>query len=242
MLQEILGFHDLTTNKPVANDNEQTADQAAAEVPYKLYRKAYPRFPIIDLAEHSDTGLTLHHALENRESVREFANRPMELLQLSQILSSVRVTDAERFPEKRTYASAGALFPIEIYLLAFNVAGLETNRVHHLNLRINALEVLWPISAEYRREDLVSPDMTDCAAAIVMTSVLPRSAVKYGEKAYGFSYIEVGLILQNLILACTGTDIGACPVGGFIDETVSNVLDLPADEIPLCLAALGNKK
>ncbi len=242
MLQDIYDFHALTTNKPVEDADTETAGAAAPAMPYKLYRKAYPRFPIVELADGADSGLTLHEALENRESARDFAGTPVEFGQLNRMLSSVRVTDRDRFPEKRSYASAGALFPVEIYLLAFRVAGLETDMAYHLNLRINALEALWTMPDEWERADLVSPDLTDCGAAIVLTSVLPRSAAKYGEKAYAFSYIEAGLILQNLTLASSGLDIGACPVGGFIDDAVSDVLDLPADEIPLSVLAVGNRQ
>jgi len=64
--------------------------------------------------------------------------------------------------------------------------------------------------------------------------------VKYGTKAYPFSLIEAGHMGQNILLTANDLGIGSCPIGGFIDETIAEVLDLTEDEIPIYTISLGN--
>ena len=63
--------------------------------------------------------------------------------------------------------------------------------------------------------------------------------MKYGYKAYPFSYLEAGHLAQNILLAAAGSQINACPVGGFVDQALVDLLDLTGDEIPVYVIAAG---
>ncbi len=107
---------------------------------------------------------------------------------------------------------------------------------------LNSLELLWKTDLRKISGLIVSPFVSNPSAAIVLTSVMARSEVKYGAKAFPFSLIEAGHMGQNLTLAATGLNIGSCPIGGFVNETLSEVLDLTDDEIPLYVISLGKSQ
>ena len=85
----------------------------------------------------------------------------------------------------------------------------------------------------------VSPFIENPALALIMTSVIPRSEVKYGNKAYPFSLLEAGHIGQNISLLSAKYNLCCCAIGGYVDETICEVLDLTPDEIPLYSLAIG---
>ena len=140
--------------------------------------------------------------------------------------------------ERRTYPSAGARFPIEVYLIAFRIKGLEPG-VYHLNLNKFSLEVLLRSDMKKYETDIVSHYLKNVAGAIVLTTVISRLEVKYGIKAYPFSLIEAGHIGQNITLTCTKYKVGSCAVGGFINDKLVELLDLTRDELPIYVVGLG---
>ena len=60
-------------------------------------------------------------------------------------------------------------------------------------------------------------------------------------KAYQYSHIEAGHMGQIIQLACTKYDIGSCPIGGFINDKISEILDITKDEIPIYVIGIGKK-
>lgn len=144
----------------------------------------------------------------------------------------------EEFFEKRAYPSAGARFPIEIYPIAFNIEGLE-NGAYHYNSEKHLLELLLMKDLSELKSDFVSPFIENPSLAFILTAVIPRSEVKYGKKSYPFSLLEAGHIGQNIYLLSAKYNIGCCGIGGYVDETICNVLDLTKDEIPIYSLAIG---
>lgn len=206
----------------------------------KVFHKEYPRLPQVPLVEVDEKN-GLEQLLEQRYSEREFSDAPLTLGELSALLSSCSIVDAGRNPEKRTYPSAGARFPIELYLIAFRTSGLDPG-AYHYNMVRKTLELLWKQNLQQRAVELVSPYVSNPAAAIVFTSVIARSEVKYGLKSYPFSLIEAGHMAQNICLAAALHNIGICPVGGFVNDSIGKILDLTDGEIPLYVMAVGKKK
>lgn len=202
-----------------------------------VFHKAYPRFSAVPLIATTESDL--EKLLTRRESVRNFSTEPLGFEAVSKILSSCRLVDTSRNPERRTYPSAGARFPIEIYLISFNIVNLGRG-VYHYNIVDSTLEVLWEKDLTDKQEEVVSPFLNNTAAAIVLTSVIARSEVKYGPKAYPFSLIEAGHIGQNIQLSCAENEVGSCSIGGFVNDTLVKILDLTEDEIPLYVIGLGN--
>ncbi len=236
MLDEVKKFYSKTRLRRVVEAEEADPPITHTEV----FHKTYPRFSSIKLSDAQTEG-ELEELFLKRISCRSFSNDPLPLDDLSKVLLSARIVDKEREPERRTYPSAGARFPIEIYVINFNISNLPKG-VHHYNILDEAVELLLEDDLRIIEKEIVSPYLDNASAAIVFTSVIPRAEVKYGIKAYPYSLIEAGHIAQNMQLTCAKYDIGCCSVGGFVNETIVSVLDLTEHEIPIYVLGLGKPK
>lgn len=234
MLKEIKEFYEKTKLK------EKIKDKIEDNIAYNhIFYKEYPRLQQIELSEAKRDG-ELEHLLENRMSVRTFSDTPLALEDLSKLLNSCRVTNSDDGFERRSYPSAGARYPVEMYVMAFNVKGLD-NGAYHYNIRRNRLELLLRKDFGDIKEEVVSPFLNNPAAAVVFTSVVPRAEIKYGCKAYPYSLIEAGHMGQNIALTGIKHGIGSCSIGGFVNDTVSRLLDLTQEEIPLYVIGVGKQ-
>jgi SagB-type dehydrogenase family enzyme len=132
---------------------------------------------------------------------------------------------------RRCLPSAGGLYPLELYILAMNVEGLGPG-LYHYDARLHSLDVL--TSGDLRpaltEAIFIEEAAQTAAAAIVLTGVFGRSKIKYGERAYRFALLEAGHAMQNLCLVTTVLGIGSCPVGGFIDDHLNDLLDIDGIE------------
>lgn len=237
MIELIRRFYEAIANKGVV----KVSDEEPPITHTKVFHKSHPRFERIKLPEIERGQSQLETLLELRKSTREFSNRQLTMEELAKVLGSCRIVDFEREPEKRTYPSGGARFPVEIYLAAYNVAGLD-NGAYHYNLLDQSLELLLRQDLQARKRELISPFLENPAATIIFTSVLVRAAVKYGARAYPYSLIEAGHMGQNIELACAEEGIGCCSISGFVDSSVKEILDLTDDEIPIYTISLGWEK
>ena len=237
MLELIRRFYD-------AIKNEKAVEVSEEEPPLthvKVFHKAYPRFARVKLQDINDEGSQLEDLLNIRKSTRSFSDVPLSLKDISKILHSCRIVDIERDPEKRTYPSGGARFPVELYLINYNINDLN-HGAYHYNMVDDSLELLLEEDLKQKRRDLISPFLDNPAATLIFTSVISRSEVKYGARAYPYSLLEAGHMGQNIQLACAEIGIGCCSVSGFIDKTVKEILDLDNEELPIYSISLGWKK
>ena len=202
-----------------------------------VFHKEYPRLRRIDMPDAVPDG-ELYSLLYSRESSRLFSDEPVPLDTVSKILLSCGISDPGRRPERRTYPSAGARFPVEIYLISFNIAGIDRG-AYHYNVGRHCLELLLKKDLTPAMWDFCSPYIENAAAAVVFTAVIPRSAAKYWVKSYPYSLIEAGHMCQNIHLACTKFGVRSCPIGGFVNDSVSEILDLTPSELPVYTMGMG---
>lgn len=233
MKKEIKQFYKLTKNNRIKSEE---IDPPISFI--HIFHKEYPRLESIDLPnvrrlQHLDS------LFEKRRSTRDFDKKPLTLRQVAEVLHSCRIVQRGNEFERRTYPSAGARFPIEIYLVSFNVKNVAPG-AYHFNSLNNSLELLLNNDLTGFSGEIVSTFIKNPSLAIIMTSVIPRAEIKYSYKAYPFSLIEAGHIGQNIYLACAERDIGCCAIGGYVDDRISKTLDLTEDEIPIYSFALGN--
>lgn len=240
MRKEIIKFYNRTK---LGKEFEEEATEPT-EVPIthvKVFHKEYPRLPKITLAGINSNPSGLKKLLDSRESYRDFSDEPISYGEISRILLSCKIVDNNREPERRTYPSGGARFPVELYLLTNNVEGLEKG-AYHYSIKNKELELLVKQDWGGFEEEIVSPYIDNPGASIIFTAVISRSEVKYGLRAYPYSLIEAGHMGQNIQLAASEMGIGSCPVSGFVDDTVKRILDLSENEIPIYSISLGKKK
>ena len=193
----------------------------------------------IMLPEPETTGETsVEEAIFHRRSVRRYTGGALTLGDLSQLLWAAQgVTSKEGF---RTAPSAGALYPLEVYVVAGDVDGLSDG-VYHYQVEEHALSKVR--DGDQRRNlsacALHQSQITDAAADIVFTAVFERTTGKYGDRGVRYVYIEAGHAAQNVYLQAEPLDLGVCAIGAFYEDEVSELLVLPEGETPVYILSVG---
>ena len=185
-----------------------------------------------------DSNFSLEKSLFERRTKRDYLNKPISLKQLSQLLWAAQgITSPRGF---RTAPSAGALYPLELYIVVGNVSGLTTGVYHYLP-HGNRLEKI--MSGDKRlilsEAALYQPQVAKAAVNIVITAIFDRTTNKYGKRGTRYVYIEVGHVGQNICLQATALNLGVCPIGAFEDSKVSSVLKLSSDTVPVYILSVG---
>ena len=182
--------------------------------------------------------ISVEEALRQRRSSREFGRGSLGLADVAQVLWAAQgVTHAAGY---RTAPSAGALYPLEIYLLAGEVADLEAGVYRYLPKEHGLILVR---KGDLRERVASAAHSQACIrrapAVLVITGIYQRTAKKYGQRAHRYVQIEVGHAAQNVYLQCTAADLATVFVGAFADGEMQKVLGLPSDHAPLGLMPLG---
>lgn len=208
--------------------------------------KRYPDAPHVALpAPAVPAGGSLWDALSARRSVRRYEDAPISLETLSLLLWSFNgVTARAGRYEFRTAPSAGALYPIETYLIVNNIEGVEPAAYHH-NIPDWCLERVRE-GAQGRNlveACLMQKMCATSAVTFVWTAIIQRSSWKYAQRAYRYIYLDAGHIGAHLHLAAESLDLGCCMIGAFFDEEVNAILGVDGEEETcLYMAAVGLKK
>lgn len=235
MLKEIKQFYEKTKLKEVEAPNN--GENIPVEYIH-IFQKNYPRLPSIKLRREPFDG-EFEKLLKIRRSTRDFSETPVPISAVSNMLKSCSIIG--NGSTRRTYPSAGARYPIELYLIAFNIEGIARG-VYHFNSSKFTLELLLLQDLRSQEAEIVCPYLKNTGGAFIFTSVVSRSEVKYKYKAYPYSLIEAGHMAQNVILAACKYGVGICPVGGFINDYVSRLLDLSEEEQPLYVLGFGKPR
>jgi SagB-type dehydrogenase family enzyme len=187
--------------------------------------------PVPDSKGH----VPLETLLASRRSTRHFAPEPLSRAELGQLVwAGQGLSDPSA--DRRTAPSAGALYPLEMYLA-------QADGVLHYLPRQHAFE---RVSERDQRQALADAALgqsavRDAPCVFVLTGVVERTARKYGSRAPRFVAMEAGHVAQNLLLQAEALGLGAVPIGGFDDAAVRAVLGLPAGEDPLYLVPVGRR-
>ncbi|MFH1539830.1 MAG: SagB/ThcOx family dehydrogenase [bacterium] len=196
-------------------------------------------------APESAGGAPMWDAIHRRRSARGYAPEPLGLKELSQLLWAMNgLTKVTSHFQFRSSPSAGALYPVETYLVANNVEGIDRGIFHH-DIRNFKLEMLrrGDFSAQVAEAGLGQNFLAKAAVVFVWTAVVARARVKYQDRAYRYLYMDAGHIGQNLYLAAAGMGLGCCAVGAFFDDEVEALVGADGKmEIALYMGAVGKLK
>ena len=187
-----------------------------------------------------DSGVSLEQSLLQRRSVRSYKGQPLTLQEISQLLWAAQgITDASGL---RTAPSAGALYPLEVYVVVGDVQDLPSGVYRY---EPDGHQLVKTIDGD-KRASLASAALGQgCvkkgAVAFVFTGVYERTTGKYGDRGIRYVHIEVGHAAQNLCLQATAMALGSVTIGAFSDEQVTRLLNLPEEEQPLYIIPVGRK-
>jgi SagB-type dehydrogenase family enzyme len=181
--------------------------------------------------------LSVEQALRTRRSVRAFADAPLTLLEVGQLLWAAQgITQAGN----RTAPSAGALYPLELYVAAGRVEGLTAGVYRYLAAGHRLQRVLTrDVRVELSQAALGQDCVRDAPAVLVFAAVERRTTRKYGARGVRYVHMEVGHAAQNAFLQVTALGLAAVVIGAFDDTAVQESLALPPQESALYLLPVG---
>ncbi len=182
---------------------------------------------------------SIEKAINERRSIRKYSEEDISLDEISQILWSAQgITHRGR--GLRTAPSAGALYPLEIYLVAGEIEGIPKG-IYRYSPATHSIKISQEGDKRKKFFTCCQPFVGKAPAIIVITGVYERTASKYGKRAEQYIYIEAGAVGQNIYLQCEALGIGTTFVGAFIDSRLGSILSLPEGEAPLGVMPLGKR-
>lgn len=198
---------------------------------------------IVSLPQPKTKGeISFEETVQQRRSQRSFSKQALTLEEVSQILWAAQgITDKEK--NFRSAPSAGALYPLEIYLVVGEkgVEDLEPGVYHYnpekhnikkhksgdirINLTVAAFAQVWVKSAP---------------VSLVISAVYERTTEKYGERGKQYVHMEAGHVGQNVYLQAESLNLGTVTIGAFSDNKVKQALNI--EEEPLYIMPIGKPK
>jgi len=208
--------------------------------------KTYPDAETVALPDPDRSrGNPIWDMLSHRRSVRDYSPTPISMEELSQLLWATQgVTARAGQYALRTAPSAGALYPIETYIVVNRVSDLAEG-IYHYDVRRHKLEVVrkGSFGEELAQAALGQGMLQEGAFAFVWTAIVARSKWKYRERAYRYIYMDAGHIGQNAYLAAEAMGMGCCTVGAFLDDEVNSIIGIDGkSEIAVYLCSVGGKQ
>lgn len=177
--------------------------------------------------------ISLEEALGERRSARSFTPETLTIEEVSQLLWAAQGITASW--GGRTAPSAGALYPLEIYVA--DGAGLSRYLPDGHGLAIVADG---DIRADLAHAAHDQAPVAEAPAVFAITAIPARTESKYGDRALRYVYLEAGHAAQNLLLQATALGLGGVPIGAFDDAEVAQILHLPEGEVPIYLIPVGH--
>ncbi len=185
-----------------------------------------------------DGSVSVEYALLNRRSVRHYKNEPLTLSEVSQLLwASQGITTGRGL---RTAPSAGALFPLEVYVAVGNMAHLPAG-IYKYNNRDHT--IIQNVEEDKRNElsqaALNQRSVARAPAVLLICAVYERVTRTYGQRGVPYTLIEIGHAAQNVCLQAVAMGMGSVVIGAFRDEEIKMIANLAKDEQPVYLIPVG---
>lgn len=186
----------------------------------------------------SDPDMSLEEVLLGRRSTRVFTDpEPLGMEEALQVLWAAQGVTRSRL---RTAPSAGALYPMQIYLVAGRIHSLPPGIYRYLpssnSIELTASGSFLDTLAKASLEQMW---MADAQAMVVIAADFDVVTDVYGSRGVRYVYMEAGHVSQNIYLQCVSLGLGTTAVGAFNDESVAEILRLSHNEEPLYLMPLG---
>lgn len=177
----------------------------------------------------------LETTILKRRSIRSFTDQVLTLEQIGQLLWAAQgITDKSGY---RVAPSAGALYPLEIYVAKEDGLFHYIPEGHRLR-RLSEKDLRKTLQSAALFQSWVGKAAVD----IIICAVYERVTSRYGKRGIRYTDIEVGHAAQNIHLEAVALGLGSVPIGAFSDDAVAKALSLPEDEVPLYIIPVGYKR
>ena len=214
-----------------------TLDWAHQPMPVKHYPER-PRVPLDRSAK--PPAIDYFDLMNRRQAIESSRPEAPDLRKISTAFSlthdiTARTMHAGTPFYYRSVASAGALYPFELYLAVHHIDGIDPG-VYHYQLFDFCLTALrqGPVPE-------IPPVDHGVSATFYITGIFFRSAWKYRNRAYRYVLLDAGHLLENLRLALGALDLSFSIHLDFDDERAATLLGLdPQREACLACVHLHN--
>jgi SagB-type dehydrogenase family enzyme len=186
----------------------------------------------LDLPNPSLKGIkSLEECIYERESVRSYGKKEIELEKISQLLWATQGKKGN----KRTVPSAGATYPLEIYVI------IKNKGYFYYNYRKHTLELITEegMSKKLAEASWDQKFIEEAYVNIIICAEYSRTTQRYGERGVRYVYMEVGHASQNIHLQAVALGLVSVPIGAFQDKYVKKILSLPKNVEPLYIIPIG---
>lgn len=234
--EALRAFHERTKHTP------RTVRETAHFLDWRNEPSRFKRYRELEMAAlppFEPTGVPAHQAVA--ASAHPEGDAPLHLEGLSHLLfhaAGVSRTIRSEMGEFhfRTYASAGALYPIEVYVIAGEAEGLDPGVYHYAPLE-HGLTLLR--KGDFRG-NVGLGGAAPGAATLILTGIPWRTAWKYTARGFRHLYWDAGMVMANLLAAAAALGLRARVYLGFVDDLANDVVAVDGiTEFALCAVAVG---
>jgi SagB-type dehydrogenase family enzyme len=181
---------------------------------------------------------SLEETIKERRSVRKLSSAFLTIDEISQLLWAGQGISSKG--GYRTAPSAGALYPLELFLVSGDIHDLSQGIFKY---NPNRLELIKQVDGDVRKNlahaALDQEFIEKAPATIIVSAIYKRTTSKYGERGIKYAHIEVGHAAQNISLQAVALNLGTVMVGAFYDNKVKEILKPEEDEQPNYLIPIG---
>jgi len=169
--------------------------------------------------------ISLEETIAERNSVRAYEAMPIDLQDLSQVLWSAYGSGTHG----RTVPSAGACYPLRVYVVVKRAKGLQAGVYKYQ-----------PHYLEPIKEEIKGFNYFNAPVYIVIAANPSKTLGHYGKRGYQYVVLEAGHAAQNITLQATALKLGTVMLGAFREGKVKKLLEMEDD--PLYIIPLGTVK
>jgi SagB-type dehydrogenase family enzyme len=219
--------------------------------PFPLFQKDFDQDKrLIDLIppeKFEIGGKSFLDVVNRRISRRNYTDGALNLEELSFLLwctQGVKKTFKRRAGVLRTVPSAGAKSPFETYLIINRVEGIEPGLYRYISFTHKLLFIKRIEDVERKIGELTYDQKFVGKGAVIFCWVaIPyRTEWRYTILAHKFIAIDLGLVSENLYLACEAIDLGTVAIGYYEQKKLDALLEIDGkDEFVVLVAPVGKR-
>ena len=178
--------------------------------------------------------VSIEETLNKRRSIRDYKHGVLKLEEVSQLLWAAAGKNLYR----RTYPSAGATYPLEVYLISGEVEGINPGVYHYIYSK-HSLEKIkdQDVRRQLCKASLDQSMIEEAQVDFIIAADYQRTTGYYGQRGIRYVHMEVGHVGQNLSLQAIALNIGTVMIGAFDDKSVKDILQIK--EEPLYIIPAG---
>lgn len=229
-------------------DSPLPADLMAAVTPPLV--KPYPGLQIIPLpTEYLPVDMPLDQVLKTRSSSHNYGSSPISLAALSTLLrysygikSIGRAYNTKSFPFRMS-PSGGGLQPVDLYLVANDVTGLDQGLYYFDGLQHALVQIdKGAVRRRFTQCCIMQDWISDAPLIVILSINMGRVFWKYGDRGYRVTHLDAGVLTENLYLVTAALGLSGCAVAGFYDERVNDLLEIDGqNEFTTLVYTVGTK-